>query len=331
MNKKKERFVDIDCAKGLTIILVVLGHITARDYPLGNEWFIYLRKAIYTFHMPLFMFLSGWLFYYSLPSLVNLEDKVSYLTKKAYRLLVPFFLFGTIVILGKYFAGMFLFVDNPVNNLLAGFSSIIWNTKDSCVYFIWFIYVLFIYNVLTLFLIKVSNTKLWIITILALILRFVKPPEYLYLNLITYFYIFFILGCVAFANKDKYYRFIDKNKYYLLMFYLVLLFIFLCFLPFNSFKLIVGVIAIPAIHGLIKSKLINSSKLLTISTYTFSIYLFNVIFIGFSKAILMKFMNWNGLYFFIFLPVMISSGIFLPIICKKYIFNKIPHLDKLTT
>ena len=46
----------LDYAKGIAIILVVLGHIFSG----GN-----IKTYIYSFHMPLFFIISGYLFNYS--------------------------------------------------------------------------------------------------------------------------------------------------------------------------------------------------------------------------------------------------------------------------
>lgn len=48
----KERNVTIDIMKGIGIILMVVGH---SGYPS------FLRNFIYTFHMPLFFMISGYL------------------------------------------------------------------------------------------------------------------------------------------------------------------------------------------------------------------------------------------------------------------------------
>ncbi|WP_026493413.1 MULTISPECIES: acyltransferase family protein [unclassified Butyrivibrio] len=51
--KKKYRIELIDITKAITIILVILGHTTGNlDTPM-------YRRLLYTFHMPLFFFLSG--------------------------------------------------------------------------------------------------------------------------------------------------------------------------------------------------------------------------------------------------------------------------------
>lgn len=51
----------LDAAKGLAIILVVLGHCLNH---FDNESFHRLCDIIYLFHMPLFVFLSGYSFYW---------------------------------------------------------------------------------------------------------------------------------------------------------------------------------------------------------------------------------------------------------------------------
>ncbi|MCD4694754.1 MAG: acyltransferase family protein, partial [Bacteroidales bacterium] len=49
----KQRFEWIDIAKGIGILLVVYGH--CQPPPL-------IEKFVYAFHMPLFFFISGFLF-----------------------------------------------------------------------------------------------------------------------------------------------------------------------------------------------------------------------------------------------------------------------------
>ncbi|WP_162779036.1 acyltransferase family protein, partial [Klebsiella pneumoniae] len=53
----------VDYAKGIGIILVVFGHANRGLYSSGiyisPEIYHYLDNVIYSFHMPLFFFLSG--------------------------------------------------------------------------------------------------------------------------------------------------------------------------------------------------------------------------------------------------------------------------------
>lgn len=76
MNEIKERILWIDVARGIAILLVVLGHCIGNLYNPGNRF-------ILAFHMPLFFFLSGMCISESVISANN------YLVKKVKTLLVP--------------------------------------------------------------------------------------------------------------------------------------------------------------------------------------------------------------------------------------------------
>ncbi len=79
MEKKRIDFIDV--AKGIGIILVVLGHLNSAEQPV--------RNFIYSFHMPLFFLLSGIFF----------NDKTDFKTtfmKSVKTLLIPYLIFVAI-------------------------------------------------------------------------------------------------------------------------------------------------------------------------------------------------------------------------------------------
>ena len=73
MNDKSKRNSDLDILKGIGIVLVILGH---QYLPIGH--------FIYSFHMPLFFLISGYLYY-------KKEIKES-LVKDFRRLIIPYFI-----------------------------------------------------------------------------------------------------------------------------------------------------------------------------------------------------------------------------------------------
>ena len=87
MNTLREsRLLTVDVARGVGILLVVLGHNTTfRESGRG------LYEAIYLFHMPLFFFLSGVTFRPTSPG--------ETFRKRARALLVPYFMMGAIATL----------------------------------------------------------------------------------------------------------------------------------------------------------------------------------------------------------------------------------------
>ena len=62
-----QRIQWVDSLKGLAMCLVILGHITQKYhsfdlYPISTNTIGTVERLIYSFHMPLFMMISGYLF-----------------------------------------------------------------------------------------------------------------------------------------------------------------------------------------------------------------------------------------------------------------------------
>lgn len=79
----KKRYESIDIAKGIGIFLVVLGHTTSNEIIL---------KWLYSFHMPLFFFVSG-LFH------SKTKNYKEFFLKKTKVLLIPYFCFAIMLFL----------------------------------------------------------------------------------------------------------------------------------------------------------------------------------------------------------------------------------------
>lgn len=78
------RIISLDIARAICIILVVIGHYVPDNSP---AWYVMLHDIIYTFHMPLFMFVSGYVY---MITKKNIGYK-SFLIKKIKRLMIPYF------------------------------------------------------------------------------------------------------------------------------------------------------------------------------------------------------------------------------------------------
>lgn len=83
MENKSTRLEYIDIAKGIGLILVVFGHL----FSYNGE----LSIIIFSFHMPLFFFISGYCF---CPHKYN--DFESFLVKKVKHLVIPYLIFSTL-------------------------------------------------------------------------------------------------------------------------------------------------------------------------------------------------------------------------------------------
>lgn len=94
----KGRIVEIDVAKGMLVILVVVGHAWQQyGTSLGYGWGM-VRTVIYAFHMAAFVFIAGFCSNGAM-AFKSCSDVLSYFQSRAFRLLLPYVTWG-----GCYFA-----------------------------------------------------------------------------------------------------------------------------------------------------------------------------------------------------------------------------------
>jgi len=132
----QERNAWVDYAKAIGIILVVYGHVARGVFnaglPMGEDSYVLVDSIIYTFHMPLFFFLSGLFFFDSLMKrgagglVVNKVDTI------VYPFIVWSLLQGSIeVLLANYTNGDLTF---------GKVFSLLWSPRAQ----FWFLYALFL-------------------------------------------------------------------------------------------------------------------------------------------------------------------------------------------
>lgn len=110
MTAKSTRHQLLDVAKGIAILLVLVGHTiqyaSGKSYSVAGDFYEnYLFKFIYGFHMPLFMIVSGYLFSFAVKKKSTKEIVISRLTS----LLIPIFSFAFVVYCVKFNSGLCLF------------------------------------------------------------------------------------------------------------------------------------------------------------------------------------------------------------------------------
>lgn len=324
---------DINIAKGIAIVLVVISHIMAREHSPGNEWFDTLNANIYLFHMPFFVFLSGYL-HFKPGRLERLsKDKKTYFKKQSIRLLLPFFFMGIFVLVGKFAMKEIMHVSNVPSDFLSGFVNLFWETRYSASLFVWYILAIFVYSITSLFIYKIFKDRIYLWLALGLVIFFIPPIKYLYLNKLLGFYFFFCIGLLLITYEEKYLSIIhDKRKWIAIVscFFLIIALFQSGYLDQRLAMLIAGSLSIPAIHGLCFIILDHCKNAKTLFMYlggmAFSIYLFNNITIGLTKGILFKFMTWDYGNFFIVAPLLVLGGLIGPILIEKIFLNRIPFI-----
>ena len=324
---KKSRLIEIDAAKGLAIILVVFGHIVARTPPADNEWYVVTKEALYSFHMAFFMYLSGIIFFLNARATDSIREYTVQVWKRFVRLMPAYFLFAGIVFLAKVGAQNLLHVDNPVSGLNDLINILLYPT-ESISAFLWYIYILFLFCTAGLAFISLIKKPFLLMIGIGIALLFVPQTAFLGMNHFCKYFLFFSLGGLAIQQWAAYSIIVDRTWKLA-----TVLFIFL--LVSSSYKgygwIFIALISLIALHGLCKQGLPLKNLLTVIGRMSFPIYLMNTLCIGFVKAVMLKFISWDGLNFFFFAPILTLAGLWGPLLVKKHIIRRVKWLDKITT
>lgn len=186
------RINELDILKGIGIILVVLGHTGISGLP-----YIY----IYTFHMPLFFFISGCFF-------KNIKLS-SMLAKRVQTLLIPYISFSFLFLIGYTIVGCFdgSSIMDSFFRVLSTFNLL----DEDCKYLyrtIWFLLCLFEINIMYALLSKLSRIYktlgVLVCWILGAYLRGIDIPIFLdsALSCILYYHIGYEFFSLGFYKRD---------------------------------------------------------------------------------------------------------------------------------
>ena len=181
------RLAYIDILKGFAIFLVVLGHILQQLYTDNNLVF----RCIYSFHMPLFMFMSGYVYYK--------KNEWGLITKSAKQLLIPFLSFIIVIYL------FYKIIYHIHIGLYDFFVSVILR-PDIGLWFLWALFFIRIIFILVRKLATLINLNEYILlSIIAVVMNgvvYLFSIKILGIHWIAWYLVFFLLG-VYWRNKDK--------------------------------------------------------------------------------------------------------------------------------
>ena len=190
-NEIRQREPIYDLLKGVGIILVVLGHITL-DLQLAN--------VIYSFHMPLFFFVSGMLY----------RTKEKFIVKQAKGLLVPYVLFSVLSFVYWCFVELRFREKREGTTVLEQFINIFYPMNmEGCYEFnivLWFLPCLFVTSVLYHVVKKNMKSQytdaiLLIITIIIAQFLVIKIPFFISESMFAL--PFFVAGRLFSGEKEK--------------------------------------------------------------------------------------------------------------------------------
>ena len=214
---QKQRVGWIDITRGICILAIVLGHV----------WnFGYIRQYLFSFHVPIFFFLSGLCFRYT----GNIKE---YLLKKVRTIAVPYIFFSVVSIFIFFAAGLLVKRVNdimdcsPINNLLI---MLYGNSKPDVMKYnspLWFLACFFCVNIIAYcietvyaktnkYAVRIAGTA-----IMAVIGCFVGAYNNIrlpwHLETAASMTVWYMLGVIAADSEQKISAFTEKLRKYKLM------------------------------------------------------------------------------------------------------------------
>lgn len=206
----KNQNILISFLQAFGILLVVMGH------SLYQHEDCFLHKWIYSFHMPLFMFLSGYLLNYGLAKReislaeINIRGRHGFVISKIKRLLIPYMLISTFA----YFPKVLLsrFAARPIEASWENWGRMLLYPWDNAIIFFWFLPTLFLIFMIVVIggkLIKQWNLPLSVsvLLVVSLLLHIFNPcrgVDFLNLSGVISYLFYFVLGYYCFKLNYKY-------------------------------------------------------------------------------------------------------------------------------
>lgn len=326
-----QRRADIDRARGFAVLLVVFGHLVARTDPARVGWYEPLRRAVYAFHMPLFLYLAGLVMVLSGAAARPFWQVAR---GRALRLLLPFFGIGVATVVGKMVLAPVMRVDNAPAGLWRGLEGLVWDTGDSPALSVWFLFVLFVVSLGTKAALHGPQARLFWLLAGCIGLYAVKLPAVLYLDRIGTYAAFFVLGVAAGVLGARWDAFVDRYWPLCMAVFLLGLaavIVWGAHWPVKSYLLLTGCVSFPAIHGWLRNSCQDLRGVFSfLGRYSFMIYLCNTWFIGLAKGVLLHAWSWDGANFLPFAAVLMLWGVLGPIALKRTVLERVKFLDRLT-
>lgn len=187
--QKPARIEWIDFGKGLTVLMVVFGHVVlglfeSKRFEDNNQWLLFVTQIFYLFHIPVFYALSGFFF----KPVANLKTFATFVKQKTIILGIPY-LFYSIIQFGLQKLG-----GATVRNA-ASFWDLL-NIYQTPLGVSWYLYVLWwIYLVVAFLSIWIkSYHQLFFISVAAYLLSIFAPTNIYIVQKIFLWTFFFLLG-----------------------------------------------------------------------------------------------------------------------------------------
>jgi len=197
------RNYSVDYAKAIGIILVVYGHVATGIYNAGInvpvELYKLIDSIIYSFHMPLFFFLSGLFFYKSFVK----RGALKLVNSKIDSILYPYIIWSIIQGLIQARLSTYTNSDSNYNEIFF----ILWSPIAQ----FWFLHALFVFFCLSVIIFSIINRKYASVIFLLSIAVYIIPVLPNELWFLSKNFVFFLFG-IIFSFKCNINMFLSKKS-----------------------------------------------------------------------------------------------------------------------
>ena len=182
----------VDVWISIAILFVILGHCSVSFAP---PWYGVMKKWIYSFHMGVFFFISGFLMHYTKKPMTNFSDYFRLIRGKFWKFALPFVILG--ILLSLIPLAQHHFSQKSLHIALRLF----YRPTASYVLFLWFIYVLFEFYLIAPLISHFYNPFIIVFLLAAIILSFTPVNSNLFaIHLFSRHFLFLLLGIIAAEN-----------------------------------------------------------------------------------------------------------------------------------
>jgi fucose 4-O-acetylase-like acetyltransferase len=313
-------------AKGIGISLVVIGHFYPESSP---AYWVIMKNVIYTFHMPLFFLLSGYLYShgkYSYKSLIK---------GKIERLLYPFISVSIAFFLIKSVVGSMVKLEHPVG--IGSLFTLLTDPINSYMPLLWFVHALFlIFSAYPIARRALGNYSLMVA---LLIFNSVFGGDYLVVGKALAYMPFFVAGVILKEDAMISSKLMSQALWYVLVGLIV--FSIAVYLSFSEIfpkylnycaKFCIGTMG--SLLVMVISKIISDRNhsalrgvLYNVGYYSMTIYLLHTLFESTVRIGFLPLFKDYKIHFEVTAVVAVISGIWLPLlleqkILRRYLFTK---------
>jgi fucose 4-O-acetylase-like acetyltransferase len=187
----------VDYAKAIGIVLVVYGHVARGVYnagiPMNTAFYERVDSIIYSFHMPLFFFLSGLFFFNSLQR----RGPAALVANKIDTILYPYVLWSLIQGLTEVWLSEYTTDNATLSEVLS-----LWDPRVQ----FWFLYALFLVVLTAVLVYRSAARPLLAAVLVASVVAYVyqdRIPSALHSDYVVKNFVFFALGVWFSTVRDR--------------------------------------------------------------------------------------------------------------------------------